>query len=108
MDPKVPIEIVLETLREFIDQGKIKYIGLSECNAQTLKRAKAVQGVGDKLIAVQMEYSPFTLDIEKDGLAQVADDLGVSVVAYSPLARGLVTGRCAESESVPTVMIYAQ
>ncbi|TFY79236.1 hypothetical protein EWM64_g4775 [Hericium alpestre] len=93
VDPKVPIEVVLETLREFVDNGQIKYLGLSECNAKTLKRAKAVQGMGDKIVTVQMEYSPFTLDIEKNGIAQAADEAGVSVVAYSPLARGLVTGR---------------
>ncbi|KAJ8086659.1 hypothetical protein AAF712_001960 [Marasmius tenuissimus] len=93
VDPKVPIEVVLETLRPFIDEGKIRYLGLSECSIETLRRAKAVPGVGDKLIAVQVEYSPFTLDIEQNGLAAAADELGVSIIAYSPLARGLVTGR---------------
>lgn len=93
VDPSVPIEVVIETLREFVDAGKIKWLGLSECNADTLRRAKAVKGVGDKIIAVQVEYSPFTLDIEKDGLAAAANELGVSVVAFSPLGRGLVTGQ---------------
>jgi len=93
VDPKVPIEIVLETLREFVDKGQIKWIGLSECSIDTLKRAKAVKGLGEKVIAVQMEFSPFTLDIEKNGFAQAADEAGVSVVAYSPLGRGMVSGR---------------
>ncbi|KAF7973885.1 hypothetical protein HWV62_14014 [Athelia sp. TMB] len=93
VDPTVPIEVVMETLRPFVEQGKIRWLGLSECSAETLRRAKAVEGVGEKLIAVQMEYSPFTLDIEKNGFADVAKELGVSVVAYSPLARGMVTGK---------------
>lgn len=99
VDPKVPIEVVLETLREFVEAGKIKYLGLSESSIETLKRAKNVKGLGEKVIAVQMEYSPFTLDIELPGpqgqksFAQEAEDLGISVIAYSPLARGLITGR---------------
>ncbi|ESK96041.1 hypothetical protein Moror_7386 [Moniliophthora roreri MCA 2997] len=93
VDAKVPIEVVMETLWPFVEQGKIKYLGLSECSIDTLRRAKAVKGVGEKLIAIQMEYSPFTLDIEQNGLAAAAEELGVSVIAYSPLARGLVTGR---------------
>ncbi|EEB95826.1 hypothetical protein MPER_05147, partial [Moniliophthora perniciosa FA553] len=97
VDTKVPIEVVMETLRPFIEQGRIKYLGLSECSIDTLRRAKAVEGVGEKLIAIQMEYSPFTLDIEQNGLAAAAEELGVSVIAYSPLARGLVTGRVISS-----------
>ncbi|EDR16197.1 uncharacterized protein LACBIDRAFT_227919 [Laccaria bicolor S238N-H82] len=95
VDPKVPIEVVLETLREFVEAGKIKYLGLSESSIETLKRAKNVKGLGEKVIAVQMEYSPFTLDIELPckSFAQEAEDLGISVIAYSPLARGLITGR---------------
>lgn len=93
VDSKVPIEIVLEALRPFVESGKIKWIGLSECNLDTLSRAKKVAGLGDKVIAAQMEFSPLTLDIEKSGFAEGAKKLGVSVVAYSPLARGLVSGR---------------
>ncbi|EIN12485.1 Aldo/keto reductase [Punctularia strigosozonata HHB-11173 SS5] len=93
VDPKVPIEIVFEALREYVEAGKIKWLGLSECSVETLERAKAVPGLGEKLVAVQMEYSPFTLEIEKDGFAAAADRLGVSVVAYSPLGRGLASGK---------------
>ncbi|ESK89139.1 hypothetical protein Moror_5261 [Moniliophthora roreri MCA 2997] len=74
VDPKVPIEVVMETLRAFVERGKIRYLGLSECSIDTRRR-------------------PFTLDIEQNGLAAAAEELGVSVIAYSPLARGLVTGR---------------
>ncbi|KAF8172771.1 NADP-dependent oxidoreductase domain-containing protein, partial [Mycena galopus ATCC 62051] len=87
VDPGVPIEVVLETLRPFVEQGKIKWLGLSECSPATLRRAKAVKGVGDRVIAVQMEYSPFDLEIETSGLLEAARGTGVAVVAYSPLVR---------------------
>lgn len=95
VDPDVPIEIVLEALRPFIDSGEIRWLGLSECSAQTLRRAKAVKGVGEKVIAVQMEYSPFELAIENSGVAATAKELGMAVVAYSPLSRGLISGKYA-------------
>lgn len=66
---------------------------MSECSIETLKRAKAVKGVGERVVAVQMEFSPFSLDIEKNSFAQAAKELGVTVVAYSPLGRGLISGR---------------
>ncbi|KAJ7026688.1 NADP-dependent oxidoreductase domain-containing protein [Mycena alexandri] len=93
VDPAVPIEIVLETLRPFVESGQVKWLGLSECSASTLRRAKAVPGVGEKVVAVQMEYSPFELSIETTGLLEAAKELGVGIVAYSPLGRGLITGR---------------
>ena len=84
----------METLRPAVESGKVRYLGLSECNADTLRRAKAVQGVGEKVVAVQMEYSPFTVDVERDeGIAGVCEELGVSLVAYSPLGRGMISGR---------------
>ena len=69
----------------------MKYIGLSECSADTLRRAHAVHPIS----ALQVEYSPFTLDIEdeKIGLLKTARELGVTIVAYSPLGRGLLTGK---------------
>ncbi|KAG6902935.1 hypothetical protein C0995_009327 [Termitomyces sp. Mi166 len=93
VDPEVPIEVVLETLRPFLEAGTIKWIGLSEVSVATLKRAKAVKGIGEKVIVAQMEYSPFELYIEKNGLVDAIKEAGMAVVAYSPLARGLVTGR---------------
>jgi aryl-alcohol dehydrogenase-like predicted oxidoreductase len=92
-DPEVPVEIVLETLRPFVESGTIRWIGLSECSADVLKRAKAVDGIGEKVVAAQMEYSPFDLYIETNGFAKVAEELGVAVIPYSPLGRGLITGR---------------
>jgi len=93
VDPTVPIEVVLETLRPFVENGTIRWLGLSECSATTLRRAKAVPGIGQKVVAVQMEYSPFDLEIESNGLLEAARETGVAVVAYSPLGRGLLTGK---------------
>ncbi|KAF7965216.1 hypothetical protein HWV62_45065 [Athelia sp. TMB] len=93
VDPNVPIEVVLETLRPAVEAGTVRWLGLSECDAETLRRAKAVEGLGEKVVAVQVEFSPFSLEIEKNGLAEAAEELGVAIVAYSPLGRGMVTGK---------------
>jgi aryl-alcohol dehydrogenase-like predicted oxidoreductase len=93
IDPKVPIEITLETLREFVDAGKIKWIGLSEASVDTLRRAKAVPGIGEKVVAAQMEYSIMEFNIVHSGFLNAARELGVSIVAYSPLCRGMLTGK---------------
>jgi aryl-alcohol dehydrogenase-like predicted oxidoreductase len=75
----------------FSRAGKVKHLGLSEISAPTLRRAHAVHPIS----AIQVEYSPFTLDIEDEsiGLLKTARELGVKIVAYSPLGRGLITGR---------------
>lgn len=73
-------------------KGKVKYIGLSEISSATLRRAHAIHPIS----AVQVEYNPWTLDIEGESgtdLLATAQELGVSVFAYSPLGRGLLTGR---------------
>lgn len=69
----------------------MKYLGLSECSAETLRRAHAVHPIA----AIQMEYAPFMLDIEDKsiGVFDAAKELGVVIVCYSPLGRGLLTGR---------------
>ncbi|TDL24464.1 Aldo/keto reductase [Rickenella mellea] len=90
-DTKTPIEITVGELAKFVKAGKIKHIGLSECSASTLQRACAVHSIA----ALQVEYSIFTLDIEdpKIGVLKAARELGVSIIAYSPLGRGLLTGQ---------------
>ncbi len=88
MDPATPIEETMQALVELMEEGKIRAIGLSECSAQTLRRACAVHSVA----AVQSEYSLFSRDIE-DEVIPACIELGVSLVAYSPLGRGLLTGR---------------
>lgn len=87
--------MVLETLRPYVENDTIRYVGLSECSINVLKRAKGVPGVGEKVIACQMEFSPFESAIENTGLLDTARQLGVSIVAYSPLGRGMMTGKYA-------------
>ncbi|KZT18982.1 Aldo/keto reductase [Neolentinus lepideus HHB14362 ss-1] len=90
-DPTVPIEVTVRAMAEFVKAGKVKYLGLSEISAETLRRAHAIHPIS----AIQTEYSPFTLDIEdeKIGFLKTSRELGVTIVAYSPLGRGLLTGR---------------
>lgn len=85
--------VVMETLAEFITNGQIKYIGLSDCSINVLKRAKSVPIAGERVIACQMEFSPFELYIERSGFVAAARELSVGIVAYSPLGRGMITGR---------------
>ncbi|KAF7324524.1 Aldo-keto reductase [Mycena kentingensis (nom. inval.)] len=91
VDPKTPIEVTINALKELVQEGKIKAIGISECSAKTLRRAHAVHPIA----ALQIEYSPFVLDIEQPevGLFDACRELGITIVAYSPLGRGLLTGR---------------
>ncbi|TPX32134.1 hypothetical protein SmJEL517_g04727 [Synchytrium microbalum] len=89
VDPNTPIEDTMKALKDLVEEGKIKHIGLSECSAETLRKAYVIHPVA----AVQVEFSPWTLDIETNGLLDACRELGVSIVAYSPLGRGFLTGR---------------
>jgi len=77
-------------MAELKKEGKIKYLGLSECSSDSLRRACKVHHID----AVQVEYSPFSLDIESDqiNILATARELGVAIVAYSPIGRGMITG----------------
>jgi len=91
VDKNTRIEDTVEALAELVKEGKVKNIGLSECSAKTLRRAHKIHPIA----AVQVEYSLFSLDIEREeiGLKKACDELGVAIVAYSPLGRGLLTGQ---------------
>ncbi|KAI9815130.1 MAG: hypothetical protein M1827_002973 [Pycnora praestabilis] len=91
LDGKTPVEKTVEAMAELKKEGKIKYLGLSEISSESLRRAHAVHPIS----AVQIEYSPFTMDIEdpKIGLLQTCRELGVATIAYSPLGRGFITGQ---------------
>ena len=86
-DQTRPIEETVEAMAKLVKEGKIKAIGLSEVSADTLRRAQAVHPIA----AVQSEYSIFTRDIEQDVLP-LCQETGVTLVAYSPLGRGMLTG----------------
>ena len=81
----------------FYREGKIKHLGLSEVSAKTLRRAHAVHPIS----AIQVEYGPFQTDIEKPDidLMNTAKELGVAVIAYSPLGRGMLTGKYSSLEA---------
>lgn len=85
IDQDIPIENTMQVLKSLVEEGKIRYIGLSECTAEELRRAHSIYPV----TAIQMEYSIQTRDIEAT-LLPVAKELGVTVVAYSPLGRGFL------------------
>ncbi|KAG8680229.1 hypothetical protein FRC09_018383 [Ceratobasidium sp. 395] len=98
VDQTVPIETTIAALAEFVKAGKIRYIGLSEPSPATLRRAHKVHPIA----AIQVEYSPFILDIEQKGhLLETARELGITVVAYSPLGRGLLTGQITSHDEIP-------
>ncbi|KAL8722183.1 MAG: hypothetical protein Q9225_001279 [Loekoesia sp. 1 TL-2023] len=88
---KTPVEEIVTTMKEYVDNGTVKYLGLSECGADTLKRACKIHPIH----AYQIEYSPFSLDIEKPetNLLRTCRELGIATVAYSPLGRGMLTGQ---------------
>lgn len=86
VDPHVPIEDVAGAVRELIDEGKVRYFGLSEAGPETIRRAHAVQPVS----VLQTEHSLFERDVER--LFPALDELGIGFVAYSPLGRGFITG----------------
>jgi aryl-alcohol dehydrogenase-like predicted oxidoreductase len=89
VDPSVPIEDVAGTVKELIQQGKVKRFGLSEAGAQTIRRAHAVQPVA----AVQSEYSLWTRDVEHNGVLAACEELGIGFVPFSPLGAGFLTGK---------------
>jgi aryl-alcohol dehydrogenase-like predicted oxidoreductase len=86
-DPKVQIEEIVGTMSELVKQGKVKHIGLSEVNVETLRRAHAVHPIS----ALQTEYSLWSREPEQE-LFDVCKELGITFVAYSPLGRGFLTG----------------
>ena len=88
VDPAVPIEDVAGTVKDLIWEGKVKHFGLSEPGAQTLRRAHAVQPV----TALQNEYSLWTRGLESNGILEACEELGIGLVAYSPLGKGFLTG----------------
>jgi aryl-alcohol dehydrogenase-like predicted oxidoreductase len=87
VDPDVPIEDVAGAVRALIDEGKVRYFGLSEAGPQTVRRAHAVQPVS----VLQTEYSVFERQVEAEVLP-VVRELGIGFVPYSPLGRGFLTG----------------
>lgn len=88
VDTTVPIEETVGELKKLVQEGKVKYIGLSEANVDTIRRANAVHPI----TAVQLEWSLWTRDVEDD-IIPTCRDLGIGIVPYSPLGRGFFAGK---------------
>jgi len=96
VDTNVPIEETVGAMARLIDQGKVRYLGLSEAGSQTIRRAHATHPVA----ALQSEYSIWTRDPE-DGILATCRELGVGFVPYSPLGRGMLTGQVKSADFGP-------
>ena len=88
-DPNVPTEDVAGAVKDLIQEGKVRYFGLSESSAEQIHRAHAVQPVA----ALQSEYSIWWTEIEENGVLAACEGLGIGLVPYSPLGRGYLTGK---------------
>ncbi|HEY3772543.1 MAG TPA: aldo/keto reductase [Solirubrobacteraceae bacterium] len=95
VDPDVPIEETVGAMAELVDAGKVRFLGLSEAGAETIRRAHAVHPIS----AVQSEYSLWSRDIEEE-VRPVLTELGIGLVAYSPLGRGFLTGQITSLDSL--------
>ena len=93
VDPSVPIEESVGGMAELVKEGKTRFISLSECSAESLKRGRAVH----PLVSLQMEYSLFSRDAEEQGQIDACKELGMAMMAYAVLGRGML------SDQVPKV-----
>ncbi|PYI65592.1 aldo/keto reductase [Arthrobacter livingstonensis] len=97
VDPNTPIEETVGAMAEFVEEGKVRYLGLSEAAPDTIRRGHAVH----PLTALQTEYSIFERDPEGNGLLDTVRELGIGYVAYSPLGRGFLSGKISTPEDLP-------
>jgi aryl-alcohol dehydrogenase-like predicted oxidoreductase len=95
VDPSTPIEETVGAMGELVAEGKVRYLGLSEASAATIRRAHAVHPIA----AVQSEHSLWTRDVE-DEVLPTLEQLGIALVAYSPLGRGFLSGRFSSPEEL--------
>ena len=96
VDPAVPIEDTVGAMSDLVREGKVRFLGLSEAAAATIRRAAAVHPIA----ALQTEYSLWTRHVEEE-ILPVCRELGVGFVPYSPLGRGFLTGRIRSREDLP-------
>jgi len=96
VDPNVPIEETVGAMAELVKEGKVRYLGLSEAGAATLKKAHATHPIA----ALQSEYSLWERGVEED-ILPVCQDLGIGFVPYSPLGRGFLTGQISSRDDLP-------
>jgi len=95
-DPEVPVEDSVGAMKKLVEEGKIRFIGLSEFSAAQIRAADAVHPI----TALQTEYSLWTRNVEEEGILEACRDLGIGFVAYSPLGRGFLTGAIPNREAL--------
>ena len=103
-DPDVPMEDVAGAVKDLIQAGKVKHFGLSESNAEQIRRAHAVQPV----TALQSEYSIWWRNIEENDVLSTCEELGIGLVPYSPLGRGYLTGKIDENTTYDSTDIRSR
>lgn len=96
VDPNTPIEETVQAMAKLVEEGKVKYLGLSEASAETLRRANAVH----QITALQSEYSLWTRDVEDNEVLATCRELGIGFVPYSPLGRGFLSGEIKRFEDL--------
>ncbi len=92
IDPNVPVEEMVGAMSELVKEGKVRYLGLSEASAESIRKAHAIHPIS----ALQSEYSLLTREVE-NGILQTCNELNISFIPFSPLARGLVTNTIEKS-----------
>ena len=97
VDPTVPIEITMRAANEYVKAGKLGSIGLSECSAESIRRAAKEVKIG----AVEVEFSLWETTILENGVAKACAELNIPIVAYSPLGRGFLTGQIKSASDIP-------
>ena len=97
VDPNTPIETTIAALAEYVKAGKLGGISLSEVKAETIRRAAKVHPIA----AVEVEFSLWATDILENGIAATCAELGIPIIAYSPLGRGFLTGQLKSPEDIP-------
>jgi len=97
-DPNVPVEESVGAMKELVEQGKVRFIGLSEFSAEQLRAAHGIHPI----TALQTEYSLWTRNVEEEGILEACRELGIAFVAYSPLGRGFLTGAIPNREALDT------
>ena len=96
VDPETPIEETVGAMAELVKEGKVKYLGLSEASAETLRRASKIHPIA----ALQSEYSLWTRDVEDNDVLAACRELNIGFVAYSPLGRGMLSGEIRRFEDL--------
>ncbi|KAK6499328.1 Pyridoxine 4-dehydrogenase [Arthrobotrys conoides] len=100
VDKNVPLEESYGVVREYIDTGKIGSFCLSECSAETIRKAVGILG-RENISCVELEVSLWATEIFENGVAEVCIEFGIPIVAYSPLGRGFLTGRFKSADDLP-------